>query len=150
MGREDDLGYPVRCVRTPTHLYVRNFAPDRWPAGNPETGYTNCDSSPTKTRILELHDDGDSRWWQLAFGKRPDEELYDVVADPHCLHNLAGDPALQELKAQLWSELEAELRATGDPRVRGEGDLFEGYEYIVDAPHSWAHYRAGDWKPQSY
>lgn len=150
MGREADLGYPVRCVRTPRHLYVRNFAPDRWPAGNPETGFTNCDSSPTKSRILELHDGGDTRYWQLAFGKRPAEELYDVVADPYCLNNLADVPELAGLKADLWAELQAELHRTGDPRMAGSGDVFEGYEYIVDAPHSWAHYMAGDWRPQKY
>ena len=150
MGREGDLGYPVRCVRTPQHLYVRNFAPDRWPAGNPETNYTNCDSSPTKTRVLELHEAGESGYWQLAFGKRPAEELYDVVADPYCLTNLAADPDLTEVKEQLRQELEAELRRTGDPRIAGDGDVFERYEYIVDAPHSWAHYLAGDWEPQKY
>lgn len=150
MGREGDLGYPVRCVRTPTHLYVRNFAPDRWPAGNPETGYTNMDSSPTKRRILELHDQGESHYWQLSCGKRPAEELYDIIADPHCVNNLAQVPEHAELKADLWKDLEQELRRSGDPRIKGEGDVFEGYEYIVDAPHSWAHYLAGDWKPQKY
>lgn len=150
MGREGDLGYPVRCVRTPTHLYVRNFASDRWPAGNPETGYTNCDSSPTKTRILELYDAGDSRCWQLAFGKRPAEERYDIVADPHCLANLAGQRQHQPLQDQLWAELQAELQRTGDPRICGGGDVLESYEYVVDAPHSWAHYLAGDWQPQKY
>ena len=150
MGREGDLGYPVRCIRTPTHLYVRNFAPDRWPAGNPETNYTNSDSSPTKTRILELHDQGDDRFWQLAFGKRPLEELYDVVADPCCLTNLADRPEHAALKDALWRELQEELERSGDPRIRGEGDIFETYEYIVDAPHSWAHYMKGDWRPQSY
>jgi len=148
MGREGDLGYPVRCVRTPTHLYVRNFAPDRWPAGNPETGFTNCDSSPTKDRILELHAVGETRWYELAFGKRPGEELYDVVADPHCLHNRAGDPASAETLRGLRDELVSVLRATGDPRAFGRGGWFEGVEYIIDAPHAWTHYLAGDWQPQ--
>jgi hypothetical protein len=150
MGREGDLGYPVRCLRTPQYLYVRNFAPDRWPAGNPETNYTNCDSSPTKSRILALKDQGDEFYWQLSFGKHPAEELFDIQADPHCLENLAEKPDYAELKESLWQELQAELKRTGDPRVFGNGDVFESYEYIVDAPHSWAHYEAGDWKPQGY
>jgi len=150
MGREGDLGYPVRCIRTPQHLYVRNFAPDRWPAGNPETHYTNCDSSPTKTRILELHEEGNERFWRLAFGKRPAEELFDVRADPFCLDNLADREEFASLKESLRLELEAELRRTGDPRLSGSGDIFEEYEYIVDAPHSWAHYLKGDWEPQTY
>jgi N-sulfoglucosamine sulfohydrolase len=148
MGREDDLGYPVRCIRTPQYLYVRNFSPERWPAGNPETGFTNSDSSPTKTRILELYEHGETRYWELAFGKRPAEELYDIQADPHCMDNLAQQSP--QLCESLWKELEAELRRTDDPRILGNGDLFETYEYIHDAPHSWAHYLKRDWKPQAY
>jgi arylsulfatase A-like enzyme len=151
LGREGDLGYPVRCLRTRTHLYVRNFAPDRWPAGNPETGFTGCDSSPTKARILEHHAAGDSRWFDLAFGKRPAEQLFDIAADPHCMTNLASDPDHADLLAQLRAELEAVLRDTGDPRIAGRGDAaFEHRPYVGDAPHSWAHYLAGDWQPQSY
>ena len=150
MGREGDLGYPVRCIRTPQYLYVRNFAPDRWPAGNPETNYTNCDGSPTKDRILALKEQGDEFFWQLSFGKRPAEELYDIQADPHCLANLATQAEHAPVCASLWQELQTELLRTGDPRIAGEGDVFETYEYIVDAPHSWAHYVKGDWRPQGY
>ncbi|MEO1019867.1 MAG: sulfatase [Pseudomonadota bacterium] len=150
LGREGDLGYPVRCVRTSDFLYVRNFAPERWPAGNPETNYTNCDSSPTKNRILELKDQGDAHYWRLSFGKRPAEELYDMVADPHCMKNLADKPEYAITKARLWSALEAELIRSGDPRMVGGGDIFESYEYVQDAPHSWARYVEGDWHPQRY
>lgn len=137
LGREGDLGYPVRCIRTPQYLYCRNFAPERWPAGNPETNYTNCDPSPTKTRILELKDEGETGFFQLSFGKRPAEELFDVEADPYCLKNLAGNPDYAELKAQLWKELQAKLQETGDPRIFGNGDVFETYEYVGASPHSW-------------
>src|SRR5262249_55876049 len=30
LGRPNDWGYPVRAIRTPEYLYVRNFEPDRW------------------------------------------------------------------------------------------------------------------------
>ncbi len=151
MGREGDLGYPVRCIRTPQYLYVRNFSPERWPAGNPETGYTGCDSSPTKARILELKEQGEEHYWQLVFGKRPLEELYDIKADSHCLKNLAQEVELKEIKEQLWTELQTELKRTNDPRILDHGDeVFEGREYVGGAPHSWAHYLAGDWQPQKY
>ena len=52
VGRPNDEGYPVRGILKDGYLYLRNFKPDRWPAGNPETGYLNCDGSPTKTYIL--------------------------------------------------------------------------------------------------
>ncbi len=34
-SRYDSLGYPCRCIRTDSHLYIRNFKPERWPAGAP-------------------------------------------------------------------------------------------------------------------
>jgi len=28
-------GYPMRAIRTPDFLYIRNFKPQRWPMGDP-------------------------------------------------------------------------------------------------------------------
>jgi len=150
MGRENDAGYPVRCIRTPQFLYVRNFEPTRWPAGNPETGFTNCDGSPTKDRILELHEQGNDFYYNHAFAKRPLEQLFNIIADPFCMTNLADDPAFAETKESLWQELKTKLEETGDPRIFGHGDIFDAYEYVDKAPHSWAHYLNGTWTPQAY
>jgi N-sulfoglucosamine sulfohydrolase len=143
LGREGDVGYPVRCIRTETHLYVRNFKPERWPAGNPETGFTNTDSSPTKSLILEQHEKGDDYYYNLAFGKRPEEELYDIIKDPECLTNLANQSEYEELKQRLWKKLQDVLVLTGDPRISGNGDIFDTYEYVNRAPHSWKAYVEG-------
>ena len=78
------------------------------------------------------------------------EEFYDIQDDPHCMNNLAGDPQFASLKDALWSELSQVLHDTGDPRIFGNGDIFENYEYCLDVSHSWAHYLAGDWRPQNY
>lgn len=150
MGREGDVGYPVRSIRTPEHLYIRNFKPELWPAGNPETGYTDCDGSPTKDKILELHEKGQSESFELCFGKRPLEELYDISVDPYCINNLAQEPEHRQLCEQLWSELQEELQNTGDPRIQGQGDFFDQLEYVGACPHSWKHYLEGTWKPQGY
>ncbi|HET7559716.1 MAG TPA: sulfatase/phosphatase domain-containing protein, partial [Limnochordia bacterium] len=150
VGREGDVGYPVRCLRTPTHLYVRNFRPELWPVGNPETGYTGADSSPTKALILAQHARGEHHYYNLAFGKRPAEELYQIVDDPECLHNLAYDPAQAALRERLWQELRAELERTGDPRIFGNGAVFDGYEYVGKSDHSWRAYIEGRFKPQTY
>src|SRR5262245_59024475 len=34
--RKGDLSYPARGVRTGEFLYIRNYRPERWPAGDPE------------------------------------------------------------------------------------------------------------------
>lgn len=52
VGRPDDQSYPFRGIVTADYVYLHIFETDRWPAGNPETGYLNTDGSPTKTQIL--------------------------------------------------------------------------------------------------
>ena len=100
------------------------------PAGNPETGYLNTDGSPTKTEILNLRREGeDSTYWNYAFGKRPQDELYDIEKDPQCLKNLAFDESYSTLKKSLKDKLIRALKQQGDPRVLGDGDVFDQYQY---------------------
>ena len=130
IGRPDDLGYPIRGIVRNDFLYLRNFAIDRWPTGNPETGYLDCDAGPTKTIILqERRNKGQSRFWDLGFGKRVDEELYDLKDDPDCVKNLAASAAHKALKSGLRAQMERELRAEGDPRMFGRGAIFDRYLY---------------------
>jgi len=130
IGRPKDVGYPIRGIVTEEYLYVRNFEPSRWPAGNPETGYLNCDGSPTKTVVLQSK--GNRKpvdFWQMSFGKRPDEELYNRKEDPACMENLADKPELAELKEKLKTQMLAELKRQGDPRMFGKGHIFDEYPY---------------------
>ena len=119
LGRPNDRGYPVRAIRTPEYLYVRNYEPDRWPVGNPETGYPNCDNGPTKTLITSGFDE----YYRLCFGKRPPEELYRVTDDPDCVKNLAAEPGLRPIKQRLREEMERTLVREGDPRRSARRDL---------------------------
>lgn len=128
VGRPHDWGYPIRGVVTADFLYLRNYEPSRWPAGNPETGYLDTDGSPTKTLILELgRRNRADPFWQLNFGFRPAEELYDLRQDPDCVRNAATEPRLAGIKRQLQRRMERELKAQGDPRMRGQGTLFDQY-----------------------
>ena len=130
VGRENDMGYPVRGIIEGNYFYNHNFKPDRWPAGNPETGYLNTDGSPTKTEILNLFRQGkDSTYWNYSFGKRPKEELYDIEKDPQCLKNLAFDESYFTLKKSLRNKMIGDLKQQGDPRVQGNGDVFDQYPY---------------------
>jgi hypothetical protein len=125
-GRPRDVGYPIRGIVKVGFLYLRNFEPRRWPAGNPEIGYLNCDGSPTKFLILEAHRRDPSDWsWALSLGRRPDGELYDLARDPDCVHNLAADPAQQDHRRRLQCEMTEELRALGNPRIFGNGEFFD-------------------------
>jgi uncharacterized sulfatase len=115
-------------------LYVKNFKPERWPAGDPAptpdakgiVGYEDIDDSPTKRQMMERAD----RWpelFQAGFGKKPEEELYDMRKDPGCLVDLSGQSAYGAIKRKLRKELENTLRQQQDPRITGSGDIFETY-----------------------
>ena len=142
-------GTPMRSIRTDRYLYIRNFEPDRWPAGSPnykETTIPNawladCDNGPTKTYLTDHRhrDAAHERSWDLCFAKRPAEELFDLEADPDQLHNVAGMPQYAAAKDKLWAELEAELRRTQDPRVIGGAEKFDEYPYFGHGPRHPSH-----------
>lgn len=132
IGRTDgdqlSVAYPSRAIRTDKYLYVRNFKPNRWPGGDPEYGLLNCDGSPTKSYLTKLKpSDPDYRFYEMSFGKRPAEELYDIDVDPDCIQNLAANENHASIKAQLWEQLKRQLTEQKDPRILGEGDIFDFY-----------------------
>ena len=126
IGRPNDWGYPVRAIRTPEFLYSHNYHAERWPAGNPETGYRNCDDSPSKTWIIENKGD----YYGLAFAYRAEEELYDMVNDTECLRNLAADPKYAATKKALREKMESLLKQEKDPRALGNEAIFDTYKYL--------------------
>jgi uncharacterized sulfatase len=143
----------MRALRTPEFVYVRNFAPDRWPMGSPggaasptlpspetlenETyaAYADMDASPTKAWLIAHRNDPQWKWhYDFAFGKRPAEELYDVRQDPDQIHNLASDPAYSQQKQQLSDRLLKLLRDAGDPRIIGDGRTFDSPPFSDPVP----------------
>jgi uncharacterized sulfatase len=126
-ARRDNLGYPARAVRTREHLYIRNFKPDRWPAGDPG-GYHDIDNGPTKSYMIEHKSDPHvAALFEKGFGKHPAEELYDLKSDPGCLKNLAGAPEYKKVQQSLAADLDRVLKAQRDPRVMGTGDIWDSY-----------------------
>ena len=144
-ARADYMPYPQRAIRTNDFLYIRNFAPDRWPMGDPyhratndtpdemarksiDTGYSfpDLDASPTKTwLLLREHETQWQAYWDYAFGKRPGEELYDLRNDPDYLLNVAGKSEYADIRQNLSGRLTDVLTSTNDPRFTGDGQTFE-------------------------
>lgn len=139
-------GYPMRAIRTREFLYIRNFKPDRWPAGDPdglqESGtqpfsfdelasqtfktLADIDAGPAKAHMVTRRSEaGVKPLYELAAGKRPARELYDLSKDPFQMKNVAADPAYADRVRALDAQLMAELRAGGDPRALGRGDEFD-------------------------
>lgn len=134
--RRGDLSYPIRGIRTRDFLYLRNLRPERWPAGDPEVywavgPYGDVDGSQLKQYLLanaarpEL-----ANCFQLCFGKRPAEELYDLRVDPQQLANVAARPEYAEAKRVLGQRLDRWMRDTSDPRVDPAYDAWDKYPYF--------------------
>lgn len=143
-AREGNLPYPMRGLRTPDFLYIRNFESDRWPMGHPGSlqqgvvpteealtentyaAFADMDSSPTKAWLVAHRDEPAwRRFYEFAFAKRPQEELYDLRVDPQQIHNVAGEERYAAEKKKLSDDLLSKLSAAGDPRIVGRPVSFE-------------------------
>ena len=90
-------------------------------------------TNPTKDFVL-----GDpTRWkyfYDLIYQKKPGEELFDLANDPECIRNLAFDARFASIRQTLADRLDRLLREQKDPRVLGQGDIFESYPYYQRLP----------------
>jgi hypothetical protein len=71
------------------------------------------------------------KYFDLCFGMRPAEELFDVYREPGQIDNLAARPEFGGLIESMRKDLDAHLRSTGDPRALGRGELFENAAYYA-------------------
>lgn len=139
VARRNAVGYPMRAIRTDRWAYIRNYEPERWPAGDPDYNappqglFGDVDRGAAKSYLIENAESDEVRpYYLMSFGRRPAEELYDMEDDPYQLHNIAADPAFMETKQRLQWQLEEYLRGHDDPRMRGENP-WDGYAFTTDS-----------------
>jgi N-sulfoglucosamine sulfohydrolase len=152
-ANDDNRPYPQRALRTPEFLYIRNFAPERWPLGVPvavtETSapsqeelesqtyaaFADMDASPTKAWLVAHRNDAKwKRYYEIAFARRPAEELYDLRKDPYQIKNVAAAPGYAAARTRLSGQLMKILKDAGDPRVTGDGKTFENPPFTNPSP----------------
>lgn len=136
--RAGGVGYGGRSIITKDFLYIRNYEPEQWPAGDPPL-YGDVDAhmlhypSPTKVFMLKNKDqEGVEKLFNLAFGKRPAEELYDLRNDPYQMENVAEKADYNQTKDMLSEKLNTYLKSTNDPRVVGGEMAWEGAKYFQE------------------
>jgi len=153
-SRYQNWGYPQRAIRSRDFVYIWNLKPDRWPAGAPQRlkpgttdelypmygikengvhesawAFTDIDGSPSKSFIVEHYKDPAIKpFFDLAHGKRPEFELYDVHTDPGCLNDLAGKSQFKSIEAKMKQHLLKVLKESKDPRLVGpDTEVFDSY-----------------------
>ena len=103
--RHDEAFDRARAARDRRYLYIRNDYP-QWAYAH-RNRY--METSPVLRQMRQMHANG-----RLSFPtdgymaeQKPAEELYDTVVDPHCVMNLADEPALAETRQRLSAALDA-------------------------------------------
>ena len=111
----------IRAVRDDRFKYLRNYHPER--------GYylplTYREQMPIMQELLRLRDqdgltEAQSQWFRES---KPAEELFDTLADPHELTNLALEPAHGDKLLELRAELDRWLSGFDDKGMIPEPDL---------------------------
>ncbi|MCF2528743.1 sulfatase-like hydrolase/transferase [Yinghuangia soli] len=114
----------VRTVRDARYRYIRNYTPHR-PYGMHQAfawlaaGYRSWEAEHLAGRL----DATRSAFWQA----KPGVELYDTVADPDQVRNLAGDPAYEDVERRLAGALRAHMLEVHDNGFLPEGAPAEGH-----------------------
>lgn len=116
-----------RAVRDERYRYIRNFSPEMpFFSRNlyKEKQY------PMWNLIQELHTQGKLTPAQeiLCQARMPEEELYDLAADPHEIHNLAGSNKPEDKAAlvKLRTAVEQWIKDTKDRGAVGSNDSMKG------------------------
>ena len=158
LSREGGIPYPIRAIRTDDFLYIHNFEPDRWPAGDPRgledytaeppsmeeirtvtlSAYGDIDQGPTKVWMIYNRAEEDVKpLFELGFGKRPQEELYDLRNDPDYMQNVAHDSKYEQIRTALNSRLMSVLQEQDDPRITESPPRFEQPPFAGPLDEEW-------------
>nr|WP_320119172.1 sulfatase [uncultured Marinifilum sp.] len=113
-GSRDRCDYSIdriRTVRSDKYRYIRNFYPER---PMMQAGYR--DHTKMVKDMHKLHKEGKLTPYQEQhwFGVRPNEELYDIEADPFEMNNLALNPDFKSVLEKHRSVLNKWMKETDD------------------------------------
>jgi uncharacterized sulfatase len=111
-----------RTVRDKKFRYIRNYTP-YLPLSQP---IDYMDQTPILKEMRRLHAAGklpDGPQMQFFRPTKPVRELYDVLADPHNVNNLADDPKYAEVVKRMQQALDDWMKLIGDIGFVPESDF---------------------------
>ena len=131
--RADDMYDLSRCVFDGRYLYIRHYMPHMIPMqeGIIMSPYTK----EFHKELVRIHEAGqDSEQSAKLWNPRPFEELYDIQNDPRELKNVADDPSLKTIKADLAARLSAWILETRDSGFMTEADMHRRANEVGKTP----------------
>lgn len=111
----------IRAVRDEQFKYIRNY--------RPEQGYylpvEYRERIPTMQELLRLRDEGKLNETQALWFRdsKPTEELFDCIADPHEVNDIASLPEYKEKLVELRLEMDRWIQEIGDQPNLPEAEL---------------------------
>lgn len=123
--RMDERYDMMRSVVDERWLYIRNYRPDL-PYVQPlnymfkARGYQSWGSQAREGKLTAAT--------AMFWGAKPSEELYDTLADPDNIHNLASDPKQQETLTRMRAALRDWVVGNRDNGFVPEGSVLEGFD----------------------
>jgi uncharacterized sulfatase len=119
---------------------IRNFHPERWPAGDPQelslnneirkqdNGYFDIDSSPSKEFLIDHQNEKEiAPFFRAAVDKRSEYELFDLKNDPDCMINLVENSSYTDVVMEMKARLTKKLISTRDSRLGENPEIWETY-----------------------
>jgi arylsulfatase A-like enzyme len=134
--RMDERYDIIRTVRDQRFRYVRNFEPLK-----PYYQYMNTpEQGATMKEIRRAEESGELSDVMRLFSaaRKPAEELYDVEADPHEIHNLAADPRYDAKLQEMREALAAWQNQIGDVGLIPEAEI-ETQEKVAGSRYGILH-----------
>ena len=131
--RMDERYDMMRSVMDSRWLYIHNYRPDL-PYVQPleymfrARGYQSWAHVAREGKLTPAT--------SLFWGGKPTEELYDMIADPDSVRNLASAPAHRGTLDRMRAALEKRVVANKDNGFLPEGSALEGYE-VSHAPGAY-------------
>ena len=112
--------FGIRSIRSGQYKYILNLTP--------EIPFRNvCMKARVFQSWIKAADNGneDAADKINRYRQRPAVELYDVTRDPLEWNNLAGDPKLADIQADLSKHLQDWMKSQGDQGIQTELEAFQ-------------------------
>ncbi|NOX99994.1 MAG: sulfatase [Verrucomicrobia bacterium] len=112
--------FGIRSIRSERYKYIWNLTP--------KIEFQNISMESPEFLSWETKaaaGDADAADKVKRYRVRPGEELYDITKDPYEWNNLANDPSLASVKAELRSKLQNWMESNGDKGQQTELQAFE-------------------------
>jgi arylsulfatase A-like enzyme len=119
----DDNGhmncYPMRCMRDPQYKYILNLHPEFAYRTHIDRGVARDGRDYWESWVRKSASDAAARKVIRRYHERPEEELYDTIADPHETVNLAGQRAHGQALARMRKRVREWMEGMSD-----KGEVF--------------------------